>query len=111
MRARWQNEDFRRDVEAIRSDVHQLKADLTSAMRDLISAGREGVEESRDRLQEQVQQKLDALNQATEELGMYGRQATRRVRRELEENPARTALIVLGIGAVLGMLMMSGRRR
>jgi ElaB/YqjD/DUF883 family membrane-anchored ribosome-binding protein len=111
MRARWQNDDFRRDVNAIRSDVQQLKADLTAAMKDLISVGREGVDESRDRLQQHVQQKLDALNRATEELGLYGRQASTRIKRELEDNPMRSALVVLGIGAVLGMLMMSGRRR
>ncbi len=111
MRARWQNDDFRRDVDALRGDVQQLKADLAATMRDLISAGREGVEETRVRLQRQVQQKLEALNLATEDLGACGRRAAATARREVEANPGRTALIVLGVGAVLGMLLMSGRRR
>jgi ElaB/YqjD/DUF883 family membrane-anchored ribosome-binding protein len=111
MRARWNNEDFRRDVDAIRSDVHQLKTDLVSAMHDLISASREGVTEAREVLQDQVQEKLDALNDATAEFSRYGRQAAHKVREQVEEHPARTALIVLGIAAIVGMLFMGGSRR
>jgi ElaB/YqjD/DUF883 family membrane-anchored ribosome-binding protein len=111
MRARWNNDDFRRDVEAIRGDVAALKGDLLTAMRDLISIGGDGVGDARQRLQEQVQHKLDALNAASGDLGDYGREAARRVRRHIEERPAQSALIALGVAAVMGMLLMGGRRR
>jgi ElaB/YqjD/DUF883 family membrane-anchored ribosome-binding protein len=111
MRARWNSEDFRRDVDAIRSDVAQLKHDLVSAMRDLISVSGEGFSDARSQLQEQVQAKLDALNEAGHDFATYGRKAVRQVQRHAEENPVQTALIVLGAAAVIGMFIMGGRRR
>jgi ElaB/YqjD/DUF883 family membrane-anchored ribosome-binding protein len=104
MGAEDKHRDIRKDVDAIRDDLNLLKADLVNAMRDLVSAGKEGSAEAREHLEEVVQQRLDALNAATEELTQRGRNMFEEVQQRAQEKPLQTLGIAVGIGFIAGMI-------
>jgi ElaB/YqjD/DUF883 family membrane-anchored ribosome-binding protein len=96
--------DFRKDVDAIRDDINLLKSDLAAAMRDLVNAGRDGSTEARQRLEQVVQDKLDALNAATEDLTQRGRGMMEDVQRRAQESPLQTLAIAFGAGFLAGAI-------
>jgi ElaB/YqjD/DUF883 family membrane-anchored ribosome-binding protein len=97
--------NIRKDVDAIRDDLNLLKSDLVAAMRDLINVGREGGTEARQRLEEAVQERLNALNAATEDFTERGRSMMRDVERHVHEKPMQTLAIVFGAGFLVGAIM------
>jgi ElaB/YqjD/DUF883 family membrane-anchored ribosome-binding protein len=97
--------DLRKDVDAIRDDLNLLKSDLVAAMRDLIHTGREGGTDARQRLEEAVQDRLNALNAATEDMTERGRGMIRDVERHVHEKPMQTLAIVFGAGFLVGAIM------
>jgi ElaB/YqjD/DUF883 family membrane-anchored ribosome-binding protein len=101
---REQNRTFRKDVDAIRDDLNLLKSDLAAAMRDLINAGREGSSETREKLEQVVQERLDALNAAAEELSQRGRGVMEDVQRRAQENPLQTLAMAFGAGFIAGAI-------
>jgi ElaB/YqjD/DUF883 family membrane-anchored ribosome-binding protein len=98
--------DLRKDVDAIRDDLNLLKSDLVAAMRDLIGAGRDGGTEARQRLEEAVQERLSALNAATEDLSQRGRNIVRDVERHVHEKPMQTLAIAFGAGFLAGAILL-----
>jgi len=102
---------FRKDVDAIKDDIAMLKSDLGTAMRDLIDAGKGGADDARKRLQAIVSDRLESLNAAAQNLSDRGRRMYQGTREYVEENPAKTVGIALGVGVAIGLLYFALRRR
>lgn len=97
--------DFRRDIDALKDDLSLLKADLVAAMRDLVEAGKAQSGEARDQLQAALQEKLDRLNDAANNLAGRGRRAAETAGRYVEEKPLQSLAIAFGVGLLVGAVL------